>query len=231
LIRISSTFTNTVLLRAVWVSALLALLAPGVFGQLLPKTDNQFWNDVQLAAPVTKQVDFVVLGTLRLGRGMTHPVDERIGVAFAFKAGKYLTFQPSYLHIATQPIAGRRGLFENRLTFTTTVRFPVRKFTVGDRNQFERRLRGPLGDTTRYRNRLRIEHGIGPTKLNLRVFISDEVFYDWGPNAWVRNRFDVGLSKTFNKHFTGDFYYLRQNDGRSRPGDLNVLGIVWRLRS
>ena len=33
----------------------------------------------------------------------------------------------------------------------------------------------------------------------------------------------AGISTPFNKHFTLELYYMRQNDGRSRPGDLNLI--------
>jgi hypothetical protein len=46
----------------------------------------------------------------------------------------------------------------------------------------------------------------------------------------VRNRFSAGGIKVFNKHYTQEFYYLRQNDGVSLPGDLNVIGTTLRLR-
>ena len=65
---------------------------------------------------------------------------------------------------------------------------------------------------------------------SLQLFASDEVFYDWSFDAWVRNRFAVGVSRKFNKYFTGDLYYMRQNDGRSRPGDLHIIGATYRLR-
>lgn len=32
------------------------------------------------------------------------------------------------------------------------------------------------------------------------------------------------------ERYTGELYYLRQNDGRSRPGDLHVIGSVLRIR-
>jgi hypothetical protein len=66
--------------------------------------------------------------------------------------------------------------------------------------------------------------------MNLSAFIADEVFYDWSFDAWVRNRFQVGVSRVFNKHFTGDLWYLRQNDGHSIPGDLHVIGTSLRFR-
>ena len=194
-----------------------------------PRHDTQEWNDVQLSVPVSKHFDFLLLGTLRVGRNITHPVDERIGSGLAFRVGKYLTFTPSYLHITTQPIK-LVSVYENRLSFAGTFRLPWKQFTLSDRNLFERRLRHPGGDSTRYRNRLHFEHPlkIGATKVNF--FASDEVFYDWSFAAWVRNRFAVGVGKTFNQHFTQEVYYLRQNDGRSRPGDLNVIGSTLRFR-
>jgi hypothetical protein len=84
--------------------------------------------------------------------------------------------------------------------------------------------------TNRYRNRFQVEHPIGDKDWQLSLFVADEVFYDWAIDRWVRNRFSVGGIKVFNKHFTQDLYYLRQNDGISLPGDLNVLGTSLRFR-
>ena len=196
---------------------------------LLDRTDNQLWTDVQLAIPVTKEFDFNLLGTLRLGRDIARPVDERVGAGFTYKAGKYVTIAPSYLHIGMQPFAGRR-VWENRLTLPATFQFKAGKFTFRDRNQLERRYRNSGLKSWRYRNRFLVEHPVGPAKLGLSLFIGDEVFYDWTVDRWVRNRFAVGGIKVFNKHFTQDFYYLRQNDGVSIPGDLNVIGTSLRFR-
>ena len=193
------------------------------------RTDNQFWSDVQLAVPVTKTVDFNILGTLRIGRDISHPVDERVGVGFTFRFGKYLSVSPSYLGIGMQPVP-RRRIWENRLSLPVTVRFKLEKFTLSDRNLFERRFRNSGARATRYRNRFLVEHPVGPDNLGLSLFVGDEVFYDWTVDRWVRNRFAAGASKVFNKHFTQDFFYLRQNDGVSVPGDLNVIGTSLRFR-
>ncbi len=179
-------------------------------------TDNRQWTDVQIATPVTKLIDFNILGTLRLGRDISHPVDERIGAGFSFKLGKYLTFSPNYLHIGMQPVRGRR-IWENRLSFPVVLRFGLGKFRLSDRNLIERRLRNSGAKSTRYRNRFQVDHSIGPDKLGFSLFAADEVFYDWSLDAWTRNRFSIGGSKVFNKHFTQDIYYLRQNDFFRRP--------------
>jgi hypothetical protein len=194
-----------------------------------PKDDTQLWNDTQLAVPLGKTVDFRLNGTIRIGRNVTRPVDERLGIAFAFKAGKYLTVAPGWLIIGMQPSERRRSR-EQRLVLPLTVRFNLGRFTISDRNQFERRYRRPQGDSTRYRNGVTVEHPFSLNGLKLSWIVGDEVFYDWSFNAWVRNRFLVGVSRRFNEHLTSDFYYMRQNDGRSRPGDLHVIGTTLRIR-
>jgi len=197
--------------------------------QVIDRTDNQFWSDVQVAVPMTKDIDFNVLGTLRVGRDISRPVDERIGMGFTFRFGQHVQIAPNYLYIATQPVRDRK-LWESRLSLPVTLRFNVDKFRISDRNLFERRIRRPGITSTRYRNRLQVDHAIGPDKLSLSLFVADEVFYDWSLNRWPRNRFAVGGSKVLNKHFTQDVYYLRQNDGFSVPGDLHVIGTTLRVK-
>lgn len=184
---------------------------------------------MQLAVPVTKKFDFNVLGTLRVGRDISHPVDERIGVGFTYRAGKYVTVSPNFLYIGMQPFEGRK-VWESRLTLPVTLRFNIDKFTFSDRNQFERRIRNSGVKANRYRNRLIVEHPFGKSEWGLSLFVGDEVFYDSAVDRWVRNRFAVGAIKVFNKNFTEDFYYMRQNDGVSIPGDLNVIGTTLRFR-
>jgi len=214
--------------RILYVCLLLCALSSLVSAQAI-QSDNQQWTDVQLAVPVTKNFDFNVLGTLRLGRDISRPVDERVGVGFTFRSGKYFSVSPNYLHIGMQPFRGRK-VWENRLTVPVTLRFAADQFRFSERNQFERRLRNNGAKSWRYRNRFQIEHPVGSSKLALSLFAADEVFYDWSIDRWVRNRFSVGGIKVFNKHYTQEFYYLRQNDGVSQPGDLNVIGTTLRFR-
>jgi hypothetical protein len=215
--------------RVAFAGLLLLVLSGFASAQIVDQTDNQFWSDVQFAVPVTKDIDFNMLGTLRLGRDISRAVDERIGLGFTFRFGQHVIVAPNYQYIATQPVRNRRG-WESRLSLPVTLRFNVGRFRLSDRNLFERRIRNPGITSTRYRNRLQVEHAVGPKKLNLSMYIADEVFYDWSINRWVRNRFTVGASKVFNKHLTEDFYYLRQNDGVSIPGDLNVIGTTLRVK-
>ena len=220
-------------LRQLWPSLslvfLLTLATPASSQTAIDQTDTQQWNDVFIAVPITKQVDFNVLGTLRIGRDISHTVDERFGVGATFRIGQHVTLVPAYLHIETQPFEGIR-LHEERLNLAAILRYEANQFRFSDRNLLERRFRRPGINSTRYRNRFQVEHPVGPDKMKLSVFVSEEVFYDWSVDDWVRNRVAAGIIKPLNKNITLELYYLRQNDGVSAPGDLHVIGTTWRIK-
>jgi hypothetical protein len=216
-------------LKKIFLAGFLVCVLTGLASAQAIQSDNQQWTDVQLAVPVTKSFDFNLLGTLRLGRDISRPVDERVGVGLTFRWGKYFQVSPNFLNIGMQPFRGRK-VWESRVTLPVTLRFTADKWRFSDRNQVERRWRNSGQKSWRYRNRFQIEHPVGSAKWALSLFAADEVFYDWTVDRWVRNRFSAGGIKVFNKHYTQEFYYLRQNDGVSLPGDLNVIGTTLRFR-
>ena len=211
---------------------LLLVITGSAFAQVaprIPKSDNQSWNDLTVYVPMTKKLDFSLQLTGRFGDNVTQLVDLRYGVGWVFRANKYLSFNPFYFHREARPPNGIHER-EDRLTLGATVRIPVGKFTVANRNWFERRWREPQRDAWRYRNRVQLEHPFQIQKKKFTWFVSDEVFYDWSLHEWPRNRFFIGITRPFNKHVTLEMYYSRQNDGRTRPGDLNIIWSAWRIR-
>jgi len=216
--------------KAALVLGALVLCAAHAAGQSpVPKGDTQSWNDIQFTIPLTKKTEFVLIGTLRIGDNITRPVDERWGIRFNYALNKYVTLQTLYFHREARPPNGRHER-EERGTVGANLRVPLGKFTFNTRNWFERRWREPQIDAWRYRNRMQLEHPFKIGKTKFVWVVNDEVFYDWSLHDWVRNRFAVGVNHAFNKHFTLDTYVMRQNDGRARPGDINVIGTTWRIR-
>jgi Protein of unknown function (DUF2490) len=193
-----------------------------------PREDTQFWNETQIIMPMNERIDLMLFGVLRIGRDLARPVDERGGVGVAMKPNKFLTIIPTWLYIAQQPTATSKNI-EHRLIFNATFKFPLGKFAFTDRNLVERRLRNGRDDFTMYRNRLQIDHPASLGSFKFRVFVADEVWYDSLQNAWTRNRVSAGIIKQFSQRFTAEFFYLRQNDGRARPGDAHVIGTLFRL--
>ncbi len=195
----------------------------------VPKADTESWNDVQFTIPLSTKVDFLIQGTVRIGNNLTTPVDERWGFGFNYRIQKYITVNELYFHREATPPNGKHE-DEDRLSFGATLNIPIGGFTLVNRNWLERRWRHPQVDAWRYRNRVRLERPFKINKAKFTGYVSDEVFYDWSLHDWVRNRFSVGANHAFNKHFTLEVYGMRQNDGRTRPGDINVLGTMLRFR-
>jgi hypothetical protein len=194
-----------------------------------PKADTESWNDVQLAIPLSQEVDFLIQGTLRIGGNLSTPVDERWGLGFNYRIQKYITLNELSFHREATPPNGKHES-EDRLSFGATLNIPIGSVTLVNRNWFERRWREPQVDAWRYRNRVRLEHPFKINKKKFTGFVNDEFFYDWSLRGWVRNRLAAGVSHAFNKHLTLDIYGVRQNDGRTRPGDLNIIGAAWRIK-
>ncbi len=205
-----------------------------------PRDDLQFWNETQLIAPLGKQTDLIVIGVLRVGRDFSRPVDERIGAGVAFKPNKYLTLMPTYLYVDQQPFDGRR-IREHRLVMNVTGKLKLGEFTFTDRNLIERRARQSERDFTVYRNRLQIDHPTHIGAFKFKPFIADEVWYSTqqrpgsgqpihsNRQGWFRNRISAGIIKQFGDHFQAEFFYLRQHDGLSRPGEVHALGTLFRV--
>ena len=211
------------------LAILFLCLGQAVAQSRVPEADDQSWNDVQITVPMSKQVDFTMQATLRLGDNFSQAVDQRWGVGFVFKLNRYLSLNQLYFHREARPPNGRPER-EERVTLGAMVRFPAGKFTVSDRNWFEHRWRAPQVNAWRYRNRLQVEHPFKIGKKKFTWFVADEVFYDWSLHVWPRNRAAAGLSRALNKHLTVDLYYTRQNDSHTRPGDLNIIWSTWRIK-
>jgi len=191
--------------------------------------DVQSWNDVQLTVPLNKTFDFYIAITARFGKNVSRFNDGRFAVGVAWKPIKALSIMPFYWNIRARN-SQNRFRQEHRLNLRATYRFPVKSFGLTHRSTYEYRMRAPA-NTWRYRAALIFEKDL-PKKFipKAKFFFGDEVFYDSATKKFSRNRFNVGIGKTLNKNLAVDVYYMRQNDGFSRPGDLNVIGITWRVK-
>jgi len=191
--------------------------------------DAQSWNDVQLTIPINKQFDFYTALTLRFGKNVTRLNDGRYAVGIIYKLDKSWSFQPFYLFIDAR---NSRSQFkaEHRLNLRVGYRFPFKRFGLSHRSAFEYRLRQPQ-NSFRYRPSLTFDKDIPKSVVpKAKFFISDEIFYDSILNKFSRNRFSIGITKTITKKLSLDLFYMRQNDGYSRPGDLNVIWASWKIK-
>lgn len=191
--------------------------------------DVQSWNDVQITAPITNYLEFYSAVTMRFGKNITRLNDGRYAFGFNWKPNKSWTITPFYWYIVARNTAGQFRT-ENRLNLRIGYKFPIKKFDLSHRSTFEWRYRA-AGNTWRYRPSLTFAKEI-PKKYipDAKWYLTEEVFYDSATDKFSRNRFTAGITKTLNKHLSVDLYYMRQNDGFSHPGDLNVIGTSWKVK-
>lgn len=191
--------------------------------------DNQSWNDVQLTVPMTKDFDFYTQLTARFGNDISRLNDGRFAIGFVWKPTKSLSISPFYWNIRARN-AGGRFRQEHRLNLRAVYRFPIKSFGLSHRSTYEYRMRSPR-NTWRYRASVNFEKDFPKTFVKgAKYFFGNEVFYDSALKKFSRNRFTIGAGKNFTKNLSLDVFYMRQNDGNSRPGDLNVVGTTFRVR-
>ena len=195
-----------------------------------PRNDNQFRGEVEVAVPIYKGLYLTLGSDLRLGQVAENRFARgEAGFLYKQKIGNYFTVVPRYRYRAEHLFNGERNI-ENRLSADGIVHFKIRKFSVVDNNLFEFRFRRS-GNSQRYRNRLKVSHPATLGETSIVLFASDEVYYEWEERAWTRNRLKVGFGREINERAGYEIYYLRQNDGFSRPGNLHVFGIEFEIET
>lgn len=211
------------------------------FSQTPPPTEDvQFWSDAQVSFPLIKDTDkngkqfdrlsFFVSGTLRFGRNVSRPVDERAGFGFDYTINKYVSITPSYLYRAGQPY-GNRKEYEHRLRLDVGLEKKWSNFTLRDRNRIEYRVRHSRPDSVRYRNRIQLRIPVKRNNKELFVpFVSTEPFYDFTEKAWTRNELSAGISRRFTGNASADFFYLLQTNRGNVLRTINAFGVNFKYR-
>ncbi len=212
----------------------IAMLAAGtVAGQSsfanVDDEDTQSWNEFQLSVPLAKQISFTTRVTMRVGGNIRRLTEGRQSFGLSWRPVSALTLAPSYSYIRTRSSS---GIFrkEDRYALAATYQFPFKVVGLSHRSQYEKRQRSS-GDTWRYRAGVTLKKDLPKTwAKSTSAYVTNEVFYDSAAARFSRNRFSVGLERSFTRSFSAEVYYLRQNDGVSRPGDLHIIGFGSRYR-
>ena len=214
---------------------LLGILALTLWGLLLASEagawdlkshyDNQIWPEIQTTTKVNQYFDFILNGQLRIGRDVSTLIREQGAAGFNFHAIKYLSVSVRYMSIGEQPTPDKKS-YENRVQFYPTIHLPLNDLKIDLVNMFEYRFRYPLENSIRYRPSLKLEYPLGPKSLGLSAYVKEEGFYSTQFNEFYRLRSYVGFKKNVHDMITLELYYCRQQDGKSRPGNLNIIGTV-----
>ncbi|MFZ1699692.1 MAG: DUF2490 domain-containing protein [Pyrinomonadaceae bacterium] len=196
-----------------------------------PQDDEDFqsWNDISITIPVSKRVDLSLQTTARFTQNVSRFNEARVGAGLSVKLTKAVSVSNAYTYIESRNSSGAFRI-EHRYSLRGTYKFPTKSFGLVHRSTYEYRGRSS-GNSWRYRAALTFEKGL-PEKVipKVKIFITEEPFYMSTTRKFSRNRFTIGINKVLTPKLSLDIYYVRQNDGFSHPGDLNVIGTSWKIK-
>jgi Protein of unknown function (DUF2490) len=136
---------------------------------------------------------------------------------------RYLTFRAGYQYSTS--LASGNSSSENRAILETNARYPIPLgFVIKDRNREEFRFIRGQAFSTRYRNRLWLEHDLKFRTIAITPYVSDEVFFDTRYHAWSANRLIFGLQAPVGK-LVLEPYLQRQHNYQGSTRHIDALGF------
>src|SRR5215469_7288807 len=173
--------------------------------------DTQAWPEIYIGRKLTERVALTGFSGLHIGKDMTTPIEEQIGMGFSYSPNAFISFVPFYRWIANQSRPDHHAQ-ESRPQVDVILRIPLlSRFDINDRNRVEFRwIDGQ--PSQRYRNRMLLEHPLALAKKRFTPFAGVEWFYDTRYHAWNRTRYSAGVHLPITPHIEISPYYVRQND-------------------
>ena len=121
---------------------------------------------------------------------------------------------------------GGWGSTENRGIIEATGRAPLPlKFWLVNRLRVDLRYM-ETDFSARFRERLGIEREVVVFGVITVPYAEAEVSYDTRYDAWNQQRYQAGAEIGLTEHWRIEPYYARQEDQRSSPDHLNVVGFI-----
>ena len=202
---------------------ILFVLGQGIRGQ--STSDVQFWSELDLSANLARNWTLLVPMVIRNSESAANPVLVGFGPIVTFAINQHVSLTGGYLFADLPDIAG--GLTVHVPLAAVTFTQKVGRLEIEDRNRGER-LIGIPHHPFRYRNRLSLQLPVASGRW--RLFVNDEVFYDFGARGWNQNRLQVGVSRTLSPRFKLDLYYLERSLHMARPNAVHVVGTTLGIR-
>lgn len=191
--------------------------------------DLQLWNDTTFTVEINNKIDLYFPLTFRWTKDLTRFNEGRIGAGIILKPTKSIAVTPFYSFIRYRNSAGQfktEGRYQLRLVY----KFPTKGFGLSHRSQVEYRVR-PGANTWRYRPSITIEKELPKSFVpGLKIFATEEPFYDSASGRFSRNRFSAGFNKSITKKVSFDIYYLRQGDNFTSPHTVDVIGTGLKVK-
>lgn len=188
----------------------------------------QSWNDLQITYPVSRTVDLFTVTTIQFGERLTTVDNTRFAVGVNKKLTNNLSVASFVTFLSDRNSSGRFR-YEYRYSARAVIKSKVKGLGISHRSQAEYRFR-PGRNTWRYRPSITIEKELPEDFVRgMKLFVTEEPFYDSASGRFSRNRISAGFKKEVNRRFSFDVYYLYQGDNFSRSSSTKVIGTSWKV--
>jgi hypothetical protein len=166
--------------------------------------DFQSWNEVDLSAG-WKRVSVLAPFVARTDASAANPQFAATGLLADLPLREHVVLTAGYLFADLPQSVGGVHL----PVVAATAEFRPSRFTIADRNRFEK-LIGYGAGPVRYRNRALLDWKVDRLD-RWHLFVDDEMFWNLSNETWNQNRLQAGGGYRLSRRLNLDLYYLQKN--------------------
>jgi uncharacterized protein DUF2490 len=223
--------------RIVRILGLVATLNFTAGAQERSETRKEIWPEVDVYVTLTNKFRPLFISSLTRAEETRDNLEASVQGSLDYIPSRHASIRVAYRYAFSPPSQER--FKEHRILIEQTFRKPIFwDVLVSDRNREE--IRDVNHQTSfRYRNRVTLEREFQLGKRKLAPYLSGELYYDSRFDTWNRNRLNLGVQIPLRRGFplvrlleprrqmVLDFYYMDQNDSRSKPAHITGFGFAY----
>lgn len=187
--------------------------------------DFQYWSSVGVSFDINKDWEVTFEEQFKLGENAGHLYQHHSDLGFVYKGfADWIDLGFNY-RLVREKDSSDKWRQENRPHLNVTLKRKLFDLDLSSRSRLEYRDKEDKKDLWRYRNKVTLKLPLELTKLKLKPYLADEVFFNLDEEGYNKNRVYAGASFKLTKNIKGEIFYLWQSsryDGGRK--DINVIG-------
>lgn len=187
--------------------------------------DFQYWSSVGASFDINKDWKVTFEEQFRLGENAGYLYQHHSDLGFVYRSfADWIDLGFNYRQVFEKDSKGEWRQ-ENRPHLNVTLKGKLFDLDLSSRSRFEYRDRENKKDLWRYRNKVTLKLPQEFTKLKLKPYLADEVYFNFGEEGYNRNRIYAGTSFKLAKNIKGEVFYLWQlSRSAGDQKHINVIG-------